>query len=240
MSSSPLASVAAALLAFSSIQSASAASLRVAPVNVQLVAPAATTTVTISNDEDHPIYVQVRLFRWQIKDGKESYTPAEGVVASPPMTKLKAGGENVVRIVRTSKAAIRSEESYRLIVDELPDASRANGGTVALVVRHAIPVFFSKQNAGDAEVTWTAEAISGGYRVIARNAGERRLRVADLELLAGKKTIASQKGLIGYVLAGSTATWNIPAAKKGASTRGSVSVEAMSETGPIRATATIR
>ncbi len=42
---------------------------------------------------------------------------------------------------------MRAEESYRVLVDELPDPSRKKAGTVALVLRYSVPVFFRNPDA---------------------------------------------------------------------------------------------
>lgn len=103
-------------------------SLRVSPVLVDLSAPTAASSVRISNDAKRPISVQVRIFKWSQSNGVDTYTPATDVAVSPPISQLKPGGENMVRVVRTSKRPVKAEESYRLIVDELPSASRKNPG----------------------------------------------------------------------------------------------------------------
>jgi fimbrial chaperone protein len=98
-----------------------AASLRVAPVVLDLRAPTAASTIRIWNDAGRAINVQIRVFRWTQRNGEDAYEATNDVVASPPITKLRPGGENLVRIVRTSKRPVEAEESYRLVVDELPD-----------------------------------------------------------------------------------------------------------------------
>ncbi|EBY7415763.1 molecular chaperone, partial [Salmonella enterica subsp. enterica serovar Alachua] len=132
-------------------------SLRVSPVLVDLSAPTAASSLRISNDAKRPISVQVRIFKWSQKDGVDTYTPATDVAVSPPISQLKPGAENMVRVVRTSKRPVKAEESYRLIVDELPAAGRKKSGTVTFVVRHSIPVFFSPAEHSGAQVAWSAQ-----------------------------------------------------------------------------------
>lgn len=96
--------LAAAFFAGLTVSSSQAASLRVAPVLLDLKAPTAASSLRIWNDAKTPINVQVRIFRWTQKNGQDVYTAAQDVVASPPMTQLKGGAENLIRIVRLSKA----------------------------------------------------------------------------------------------------------------------------------------
>src|SRR5262245_24096746 len=99
-----------AALGFAS--SAEAASLRVSPVIIDLAAPTATSQISVFNDASKPINVQVRIFKWSQKNGNDVFEPADGVVVSPPITQLKPGGENMVRLVRTRKKPVSGEESY--------------------------------------------------------------------------------------------------------------------------------
>lgn len=213
-----------------------AASLRVAPVILDLSGATATSNVRIWNDGSKPVNVQIRVFRWRQEDGKDIYLPADAVVVSPPMTTLKPGAENIVRVVRTTKKNPLSEESYRLIVDELPPSGGRKAGVVMLVVRQSIPVFFAPTNISDAAPTWRVRVVKGGYEVSVGNSGGKRLKVSNLTLSDGRNVIARHDGLVGYVLGQSDARWFVPSA--GNDRRGSaINVKAQSEAGPLDATA---
>lgn len=218
--------------------SSDAASLRVAPVVLDLSAPTAASTIRVWNDARRPINVQIRVFRWVQRNGEDAYEATNDVVASPPITTLQPGGENLVRIVRTTNRAVDGEESYRLVVDELPDPSRRTGGTVTLVVRHAIPVFFASPEAQGASPSWTVTPRRGGYVVTVRNDGSKRLKISNLALTSGGATLARQEGLVGYVLGNSTASWFVPG--RGRASGNSVTVTADSEAGRFDATARLR
>lgn len=217
-----------------------AASLRVAPVALDLRAPTAASTIRIWNDAQRPINVQIRVFRWRQQNGEDVYEAATDVVASPPITTLLPGGENLIRIVRTVKQPVQGEESYRLVVDELPDPSRRQAGTVTLVVRHSIPVFFAQPDAPGASPTWSVERRRGGYVVTVRNDGAKRLKVSNLALSSGGTVVAQREGLIGYVLGNSSVSWFVPGTGRGGASGGSVTITADSEAGRFDATARLR
>jgi fimbrial chaperone protein len=231
--------LAAALFAGLSLSPSHAASLRVAPVLLDLTAPTASSSLRIWNDAQSPINVQVRIFRWTQQNGADVYTPVSDVVASPPMTQLKPGAENLVRIVRLSKKAVNAEESYRVIVDELPPTGTRPSGTVNLVIRHSIPVFFAAPSISDAQPVWTVSPQADGYKVSVSNTGAKRLRIANLRLSAGSgKAVAEHNGLVGYVLGGSVATWVVPA-PGGKRLGGVLKISADSEGGTVNATARV-
>src|SRR5262249_21148415 len=113
---------------------AGAASLQVGPVSLEIPAPGATATVKLRNEATTPLNAQLRVFRWTQKNGEKNPEPTNDVVASPPIARLPAKSEQVVRLVRLSKQPVAKGESYRLLVDELPDASRNKNRVVAVVL----------------------------------------------------------------------------------------------------------
>jgi fimbrial chaperone protein len=58
------------------------------------------------------------------------------------MLKVAPGTDYTVRIVRTAKGPVAGEESYRLLIDQLPEPKDRKANQVSLVIRHSIPVFF--------------------------------------------------------------------------------------------------
>lgn len=227
--------IVAVLLA--AVPSSHAASLRVAPTTVELIAPDSAATFTLRNEAKRPLNVQIRVFRWTQKGGSEQLEPTSSVVASPPATKLKPSADYTIRVVRVDKSPVKTEESYRVVVDELPDPSRKKAGAVNLVVRYMIPVFFRNADAGGAEVSWRLKRSGGSLELVGQNKGSSRLRLSDLKLTQGGKTIASRKGLVGYVLGG--ATMEFPVGRGSRLGGGSVKLSANSAAGPISASVSV-
>ena len=226
--------VAALIFAGSMAAVAQGASLRVAPVTLQLEAPQQATHLTVRNDGAAPMSVQARIYRWSQANGEDVLEPTDAVVVSPPIATLAPGAQSVIRVVRVARAELRGEESYRVLVDELPDPARARGGAVTLVVRHSIPVFFSAADRPHA-VEWRAAPEAGGIRLSARNTGGRHLRIANLKLSAGGAVMAARDGLVGYVLSGASASWLIPATR--AAGAGPITISAESAAGRFDAVA---
>ncbi|HEY0178450.1 MAG TPA: molecular chaperone [Dokdonella sp.] len=191
---------------------ANAADLRVAPVTVEPPAGARTATLTLINDEDRPLKAQIRVMRWTVQDGHDVLTPTTDVAASPPLANLKPKERYLVRIVRTAKTPPAGEESYRVLVDEVPDPSNVKPGTVNLVVRQSIPAFFSDAPQRVAKIDWSLVDDGGKAWLVARNSGNRRLRLADVSLESGGREVYRRPGLVGYVLAGAETRWPIDAA----------------------------
>jgi fimbrial chaperone protein len=218
-----------------------AASLRIEPVLIEVMAPGVASTMRLQNDSGRPIDVQIRVFRWVQVDGTERLEPTDDVVASPPAVSLAPGAEYVARIVRVTKRAVSPEESYRLFVDQLPDLTQQHNGTVNFLVRQSIPVFFGQPQRSAAAPTWSIVHEGKTTAVVASNAGERRERIAALRIHAANgETISLGSGLVGYVLGRSTMKWTVPGGANRFKAGETVSISADTDQGPIQAAAPVR
>jgi fimbrial chaperone protein len=216
--------------------SAFAAQLRVEPVLLEMNAPAAAGTLTLRNDEDSEVTIQTRVLRWSQAAGKETLEPTTDVVASPPAVTLASGADYVVRVVRVSKQPVRGEESYRVIVDQLPRVRRQQARAVNLLIRQSIPVFFRSTELNLPTVSWSMNTEAGKLILVANNAGDERLRIASLRLKdSAGSTISFGNGLVGYVLGRSSMSWIAPTNPHGFGASGPVSMTAETDKGPTHA-----
>jgi fimbrial chaperone protein len=207
------------------------ADLRVAPVTVDAMPGDRTGTVVLTNAEDHPITAQIRIFRWTQVNGKDDLQPTTDVVVSPPMATLAARQDYLVRIVRTSKAPITGEESYRILVDQLPEKGPPRPGEVKLVLRESIPVFFSDEPKRTPKIEWSLQRSGAGFSVVGKNVGNRRVRLSDFSVSKPNgAAVWKTSGLSGYVLANSEMRWSLPPSP---AALGSVKLTAQTDAGPI-------
>jgi fimbrial chaperone protein len=191
----------------------SAADLRVAPATVEAHIGARTATLNVVNGEQRPLKVQVRVTRWTQQGNRDELSPTQDVVASPPFVSLKPGERYVVRLVRTAKSPVRGEESYRILVDEVPEPHTVAPGTVNFVLRQSIPVFFSDDPRRAPQVSWRVGREGANLWLVGRNTGTRRIRISDATIDARGTAIYHEAGLVGYVLPNSEMRWPIgPAA----------------------------
>lgn len=224
------------LLAAAGAATANANALRVAPILLDVAAPGATTALNLRNEGDRNLHVQIRVFRWTGTQSEPVLEPTRDVVVSPPAATLTPGTEYVVRVVRVIKQPVAAEESYRVLVDEIPDAANDRANTVRFALRYSIPVFFSNASAPAADVAWSMTMKGNTAVLTAANSGGRRARLANLKVVdAGGATVIQRPGLFGYALGKSVTAWTLPAAGRTAP-RGPFRVVAESETGAINAT----
>jgi fimbrial chaperone protein len=209
---------------------ATASDIRVQPVTVEPLAGARTSSLTLINEEARPVRVQMRVMRWTQGADGDRLSPTSDVVASPPFTTLAPGQQSMVRLVRTAAGPIRGEESYRVLVDEVPEPGDARPGTVNLVLRQSIPVFFSDLPQRASVVDWSVARADGRMWLVAHNTGGRRLRLSDLSIEDHDEELDRQPGLVGYVLPGATMRWAIDAHQR-VLTDPSLRMRAVSDTG---------
>lgn len=223
------------------LSQAMASSLQVTPVRIQVESPAAASTITVSNPGDTPLAAQLRIFKWTRSGGKDTLAPTKDVVASPPLAKLAPGQPYVVRIIRVSKTPLHGEETYRLLVDEIPDlrASAPRFGP-RFAIRQSIPVFFTDPAAAP-KLSWAAAVMNGKLLLKARNEGGRRVRISALNVTnESGVSLSYGENLIGYVFGRSSEQWAAAASKKAFAPGGTITILAQSDNGPIKATAKIQ
>jgi fimbrial chaperone protein len=215
-----------------------ASSLQITPVNIEVPAPGAASKVTLANSGDEQLNAQIRVFKWVQKNGKDELVETRDVVASPPAVKLGPGKKTVIRVVRVSKTPAATEESYRLIVDEVPTKPKPGAAGVGFAIRYSVPVFFSKPGE-DSDLNWSASMQNGQLVLKAQNAGGRRVRLAALKVTGGSgKAVSFGNGLSGYVLGQSSRVW--VAKSKSIAPGNTVKIVAQGDNGPIEATAKVQ
>jgi fimbrial chaperone protein len=230
------AAISAATFLIATAPSGSAASLQVSPTSLDIAAPGTTTTITLNNPGDIALKAQIRVYRWSLVNGEEHLEPATDVVASPPIASLQPKADYVVRVVRTSKAPIAAEETYRLVVDEIPERKDLPTRAVVMAFRYSIPVFFQPAAGGTPNLAWSVQTRNGKTYLSATNTGTRRVRLADLQVDSGKgQPVTIAKGLAGYVLARSSMSWVAPGLVQSAGVP--LQVTAQGDLGPINARA---
>lgn len=231
----PSARLCLACLALLAGRPVAAQALEFAPITIDLPPGRMAGTIKITNRGDEPTTVQVRPYAWSQPDGREQLDPTADLIASPPFATIGPGDDQTVRVVLRRPATVH-EDSYRLLVDQLPPA--AMPGSVRVALRVSLPVFAGASGAAVPRLTWTVlpAATGGGGMLVVRNDGIRHARISDLKLTAGKAAIPAPGFTFRYVLPGAAVSipLDLPS-----SVHGIVHVSAASDQGRIEADAPI-
>jgi fimbrial chaperone protein len=210
-----------------------AASLQISPVSVRFAGDQQASSIALQNMGDAPIYGQVRVYRWEQKDGEDVLTATRDVIVSPPIVQITAGATQAIRLVLTPATRRGVEGTYRVLIDEL---GREDGGAaqgVDIRLRYSVPVFLAPLLAPgaaaprDDALDWLVFRKDGSWMLRVRNDGaiHAQLGAVDFSNRAGVKFDIS-KGLFGYVLAGRERLWKLPVDDK-ADLAGALSVRAV-------------
>ena len=199
------------LLAIATCLGAHAASLLVRPTTVILSRGESSGTLTVTNNGQEPVTAQLRLYTWTQDQNEDRLEQSAGVVASPPMVTVAAGDSQTVRLVRVVSTPAKTEESYRLIVDEIVDrkAARTTAG-VAVALRYSVPVFVMPNPAEPARTTVKATMAADKLVLDVANHGKAHAQISNVTLnYADGTSHVVNGGLVGYVLPDEQRQWKL-------------------------------
>ncbi|MDE1916582.1 MAG: molecular chaperone [Sphingomonadales bacterium] len=206
--------------------------MRVLPVRVEVSAQKQFCSLSLANAGSEPVTVQIRAYRWsQDSQGKDLLASATDMPLNPAIATIKAGEARMIRCGLPDHVG-QQEDSYRLIIDELP-RTVASPGQVQTLLRLSVPVFRAPAGAG-ARLGWvTGQDAAGKAWIELTNTGHRHLQIGaiQLHLRANGAPVKIAKGF--YLLAGSQTRIVLPIA------RGDdvATVEADTDVGPLTAVA---
>lgn len=217
-----------ALLCLSMLSSTAWASgLQVSPILVEFDPAQQAQGLRLTNTGSEPLRAQVRLQQWSQEDREDHLAPTRALVASPSILEIAPGEQQLVRLVRLQPAPTAQEQSFRVLVDELPDEDSAQARPgLQFLLRYSIPVFvrpvdLPNRQPPEPQATALTDLAAvrihlepgdaGGTRLVVANDGRQRVRISQLDIVGtdgARKPI--NQGLLGYVLSGRVMAWSLP------------------------------
>ena len=197
-----------------------AASLQVAPISVAFSPQEKAKEIWLTNTSERPIRAQTRVLIWSQVAGQDQVNPTRDLVASPSITEIKAGEQQLIRIIRIAPQNTAVEQTYRLLIDELPSAGQADAQTgLQLLLQYSIPVFIQPTDSIAMRNGLTLlNQVNFQYQnqqLIVKNNAKSHIRISELSYInPNGERIPLINGLVGYALAGQSMRWEIPESKK--------------------------
>lgn len=197
-----------------------AASLQVAPISVVFSPQEKAKEIWLTNTSERPIRAQTRVLIWSQVAGQDQVNPTRDLVASPSITEIKAGEQQLIRIIRIAPQNTAVEQTYRLLIDELPSSGQADAQTgLQLLLQYSIPVFIQPTDSITMRNGLTLlNQVSFQYQnqqLIVKNNAKSHIRISELTYInPNGERIPLINGLVGYALAGQSMRWEIPESKK--------------------------
>lgn len=190
-------------------QSLYAGSIRISPVQIDLVNSNNAASFSLMNQSSVASNLQIRVFKWeQNENGEDILTETDEIAVSPPAIKIQGDTAYNIRVIKTKSVSENIEQAYRIIIDELPspyDSRKVENG-LQVLVRTSLPLFsVKKENFSNL----SARVVIKNNRplIAVHNQGSRHELIQSVKL----NDISSQKGteieintVNGYVLAGKT------------------------------------
>ena len=197
-----------------------AASLQVAPISVAFSPQEKAKEIWLTNTSERPIRAQTRVLIWSQVAGQDQVNTTRDLVASPSITEIKAGEQQLIRIIRIAPQNTAVEQTYRLLIDELPSAGQADAQTgLQLLLQYSIPVFIQPTDSIAMRNGLTLlNQVNFQYQnqqLIVKNNAKSHIRISELTYInPNGERIPLINGLVGYALAGQSMRWEIPESKK--------------------------
>lgn len=194
-----------------------ASGLQVSPISLSLQARENASGLTLSNTGDNVVHAQVRVYHWSQDETGDQLTLSRGLLASPPMIKLDPSEKQLIRIIRATAPPQGSgavEDSYRVLVNELPIKSPDQKSGLQFALSYSLPVFVQPVGVikTSPKLQWSTHVQPDGKQVKLRvhNSGNGNAQLASLSFVDTVGTsINVHKGLLGYVLPGATMYWTL-------------------------------
>ncbi|WP_336962843.1 molecular chaperone [Sphingobium aquiterrae] len=228
------------------------ASLRIWPIDPVIEADRSSGALWLENPGDAPALIQVRLFGWTQAQGEDVYDGQPAVVASPPVVSIPPKARQLVRLSNMLGVRPAGESAFRIVIDEIPVDPTSPGAAdarspatppreahaIKFQMRYSIPLFVyggqPRRNGGGGAPASAAGATlrcalverAGRTFVQIRNSGPSHARLVDVHFAPPGRAAPLAEGLLGYVLAGSSMAWPLPAGVTGR--------EPLSLSGPTR------
>ncbi len=190
-----------------------AASIRLSPVSVEILSDQAASSISLYNQSNESSDLQVRVFEWRQNAGQDQLIPTDEIAISPPFLKLQPNDSYNLRVVRINPVPVSGEQTYRIIIDELPkpiDNRKVDQG-VNVLLRSSLPLFVVNKDAMT-KLTWSIQQEQNNSSLIINNIGNRHALLSNLTIVdttANKSYAIKVNTVNGYILAGKARNFNI-------------------------------
>ena len=198
----------AALLLAAPALPASAGTLQINPVLVEIGSGRRTATVSLRNQETNPVTIRAYALGWRQTGGEDVYEESAAVIVSPPIFTIPAGGTQLIRVGLRSPSA--APQAYRLIIEEVPEANP--GGGIRVALRLNLPLYSAIEAGDAAALRWSARQLpDGGWLVEAVNPGAGYVRLDSRAAATATGLQFGDDVNFGTLLPGATRRWRIGA-----------------------------
>lgn len=183
-----------------------AGSWRVIPIFLDFDQKTRSGVITLLNDGESKISLQIKSYAWrQDSTGKDQYLEDAELVYFPRLLTIEPGKSAVLR-VGLQIPATDVEKTYRLFIEEIPEARKAEqGATIAIALRFGVPIYAAPLKSEPRGEFVEAILEKGKVATVIKNTGNVHFRIQTVQLVgkdAGGVEVFRQKLDGWYLLSG--------------------------------------
>jgi fimbrial chaperone protein len=120
-----------------------AANISVFPLRGELSQAKTTEVFTVRNQGNEPVVVQATVVKWSQKDGKEVLEPTREVLVAPAVIEVPGNESQIVRIAVRRPPDANKEDTFRLLIQEVPKRRDAKDTQLTFALNISLPVFYT-------------------------------------------------------------------------------------------------
>jgi fimbrial chaperone protein len=190
-----------------------ASTFSISPTRLELSAARSTAILTVRNEGDDPVVVQVRPVAWSQVAERDQLADTREILVTPPIFTLQPKGEQVLRVALLRKPDVSRELDYRVVLDEVLPEKPVDATALRLALRITLPVFVTSQPPATPDLTWHHTWLpDDSLHIEAHNQGTAHIQVKDFDVLSdGHVDHPLHASDAHYLLPGSTMHWQLPA-----------------------------
>jgi fimbrial chaperone protein len=207
----------AACLAPAASHAGSYGGISVTPIPITLSPTQTSVLMQVSNGTSENTSFQIQTYQWsQSPDNQMELTPSDNIVAFPSVFSLSAEQTRDIRVAVLQPRGM-GEDTYRIIVRQLPSPAVVGTAQVDVLAAFNLPVYLTVPGAAAAPAV-TAPVIEHGRLVFAvANAGNAHMKLGKVIVTGfagsgGRKFQASSKPI--YILAGGRVAYAVDLAPR--------------------------
>jgi fimbrial chaperone protein len=158
--------------------------------------------LTVENQGDTKVRLQIRSYAWDQAAGKDNLQPTRDLIAAPGLLELPPHAKRIVRVIRL-KPVSGSTMSYRVVMSELPEPFvPGKGASLKVLMEYNFPFVYEPANAAPVSLhaSWKGNTLS------VNNSGGR---AAKLSMIGPQSSVSWVQGLVGWVLPGATRSFDM-------------------------------
>jgi fimbrial chaperone protein len=183
---------------------AAAGQFSVSPVRIYMASRDRATAVTLNNEGNTELLMQADIYEWKQKpDGQDELTLSEDMILSPPIVKMAPRSRQVVRLALLRPVLPGMQQTFRLIVREVPEAKPADKSVhLQIAMAFSLPVFISPPGV-KRQLDCTAErSAPNSVRAVCGNTGTAYAQPVDFLLTGAEGVKLASRDAGGYILPG--------------------------------------